>query len=73
MDMNRIEANIDLIDINLNILSEIIERVPINFIFNIDEIGNNDYEDAKIKTLITPVNYNQLFAYYPTLRNGTRA
>ena len=73
VNVNRVEANIDLIDINLNILSEVIHGVPTNFIFNIDEVGNQDYADAEIKTLIAPVNYEQLYAYYPISRNGTRS
>lgn len=73
MDVNRVEANIDLIDINLNILTEIIQWVLTNFIFNIDEVGNQDYADAEIKTLIAPVYYEQLYAYYPIPRNGTRS
>ena len=73
MDANRIEANIDLIDIDLNILSEKIQRVPTNFVFNIDEVGNQDYADAEIKTLIAPVNYEQLYAYYPISRNRNRS
>lgn len=38
MDTNRIKANICIIDINLNVLSEIIDDAKKNFIFNIDEM-----------------------------------
>ena len=73
MDSKRVEANIYDIDSNLNKLSEIIEGVHSNFIINIDEIGNQDFADAELKTLIAPATYNQLYAPYPVSRSITRA
>ena len=73
MDSKRIEANFISIDMNLNVLSELIEGVPINFVFNIDEVGNQDFADAEIKTLIAPAGYNQLYAYYPVTRSCSRS
>lgn len=73
MDSKRIEANILSIDLNLNILSELIEGVPIQFIINIDEVGNQDFADAEIKTLIAPAEYSKLYAYYPVTRSSNRS
>lgn len=73
MDAKRVAADINSIDLNLNVLSELIKGVPTNFIINIDEVGNQDFADAEIKSLIAPASYNQLYASYPVSRSSTRA
>ncbi len=73
MDSKRVQCNPISIDLNLNTLSELIVGVPINFIFNIDEVGQQDFADAELKTLIAPADYNQLYAYYPVTRVSNRS
>ena len=50
----------------MNVLTELIEGVPINFVFNIGEVGKQNLADAEIKKLIAP-------AYYPVTRSCSRS
>ena len=73
MDTKRVEVDINSMDLNLNVFSELIKGVLNNFVINIDEVYNKDCANAEIKSLIAPVSYNQLYASYPLSRSSAKA
>lgn len=73
MDSLRLDANINDIEDNLNNLKELVEGVPINFIFNLDEVGIQEWADAQQQTVIVPSNYEKSTAPYEANRNGKRS
>lgn len=73
MELKRMEANIYEIDENLNQLAQKIEGVHFQFVINIDEIGNQDFSDAELKTLIVPANYPMQYAPYSVDRSVKRS
>ena len=54
MDSKRMEATIYDIENDLNELKEKIEGISFPFIFNLDEMGEQQYADALKKSVIVP-------------------
>lgn len=73
MDSDRVEVSINDIESNLMELRQAIQNVPINFCFNIDEMGHSEFADAVIKTVIVPINYEHEEAQIPVDRSGKHA
>ena len=73
MDLQRLEVATEQIEENINELKEKIVSVPIEFIMNLDEMGQQDYADAELKTVIVPKNYSSSFAPYAIERKGQRS
>lgn len=49
------------------------ENVPLEFIMNLDEMGQQNFADAETKTVIFPSDYQQSFAPYPIEPKGDRS
>lgn len=49
---------LDNIENNINLFSEEITDIPLQFIFNLDEMGVQEWDDTGTKHLIVPSNYN---------------
>ena len=73
MDSKRLEANINDIEDNLNHLKELVEGVPMDFIYNLDEVGIQEWADSEQKTVIVPANYEKASAPYEVNRNSKRS
>lgn len=73
MEQLRMEVPTELIEQNINQLRQEIEGVPLEFIMNLDEMGQQDFADAETKTVIVPHGYEDSFAPYPIERKGDRS
>ena len=73
MEMTRLMASLLDLENNLEQLKNIINGLPIPFIFNLDEFGQQDFADAVEKVVIVPQNYNKATAQCPVNRNGKRS
>ena len=51
-------------------INTLIEGVHINFIYNVDEMGNQDYSDDHNKYIIVPKDYDGLITPYSVSRKG---
>lgn len=67
------ESNIEDIEENLNKLKQLIDDTPARFIFNLDEVGHNDFSDAEEKRVIVPFDYEAWVAPYAVARKGKRS
>ena len=47
MEDNRLNANINQIEENINSLRIKVKGIPLRFVMNLDEMGHSDYEDAR--------------------------
>lgn len=68
MEQKRIDAKLANIEQNLNLLSQEIIGIPSGFIFNLDEVGYEEFADAHEITVIVPANYQKATAPYPVNR-----
>lgn len=73
MEMARMEVPTNLIEENINQLRREIEGIPLEFIMNLDEMGQQEFEDAEVKTVIVPKGFSDSFAPYPIERKGDRS
>lgn len=73
MEMARMEVPTNLIEENINQLRREIEGIPLEFIMNLDEMGQQEFEDAEVKTVIVPKGFKDSFAPYPIERKGDRS
>lgn len=71
--INRNFCQLYLLNENLNQLAQKIEGVHFQFVINIDEIGNKDFVNAELKTLIVPANYPMQYAPYSVDRSVKRS
>lgn len=69
MQQERLTVDLPEIENNLIDLSNKINGIPIQFIFNLDETGIVEYEDAQKKFVIVPFNYPKKTAPYPVNRS----
>jgi hypothetical protein len=53
-------------------LSRSIDGVPPHFVFNMDEMGHQDYADAKVKRCLLPAHVNDSRPCYEVSRRGKR-
>jgi hypothetical protein len=53
-------------------LAVALEGVPAHFVFNMDEMGHQEFADAPNKTAYIPVTAKEKEVYYPVSRNGKR-
>ena len=72
MEISRLQIPVEVIEENINQLKEEVNGVPVEFIMNFDEMGQQEYADSKIKTVNVPQNYPSSFAPYPIDRKGQR-
>ena len=72
MEDKRLECNTFELELNINTLSSLIEGVPIHFIYNVDEMGHQDYADSHTKFVIVPNDFEGLVAPYSVSRKGQR-
>ena len=68
MDSDRFNATEKSIDDYYNNLDSIIFDVPHQFVFNLDECGNQDWVDAREIRVIVPKNYNKKTAPFAISR-----
>lgn len=68
LEDKRFESSITDIENNLNLLSRSINGIPIEFIFNLDEMGVSEFEDGREKVVIVPIDYRFTTAPYPVCR-----
>lgn len=73
MEMARMEVPTELIEENINQQRREIEGIPLEFIMNLDEINQQEFEDAETKTVIVPKGFKDSFAPYPIARKGNRS
>lgn len=73
MDISRLNASLCELEQNLEELKNKINGLPIPFVFNLDEFGQQDYADAREKTVLVPANYLRSTAQCPVSRTGKRA
>lgn len=73
MEDKRLFSSIVDIEENLSSLSQIIQGIPIEFVFNCDEMGEQTWADAQTQTLIVPVGFPYEYAPYPVSRSGRHA
>ena len=73
LDQDRFCATLDDIENNLTELSDTIDGVPSNFVFNVDEVGHSEYADSFEKYVIVPASYSGKTAPYPVKKNGKHA
>ena len=71
-DNRFISKNLE-IENNINQLGRSINGLPIQFIFNIDEMGVSEFEDSRKRTVIVPVDYPHSRAPYPISRSEKHA
>ena len=69
MQQERLTIDLPEIENNLIDLSNKINGIPIQFVFNLDETGMVEYEDAQKKFVIVPFNYTKKTAPYPVNRS----
>lgn len=67
-EQKRIDAKLTDIEQNLYLLSQEINGIPSAFIFNLGEVGYEEFADAHEITVIVPANYHKATAPYPTNR-----
>lgn len=67
MEDKRLYASINDIEQNLNNLGQIIRGIPIEFVFNCDEMGEQTWADAQTQTLIVPIGFPYEYAPYPVV------
>lgn len=72
MDSKRIEVEPELIDKYYSDLEKNISTVHPYFIFNLDEVGVQDFQDAPQQYVIVRRNYDHPTAPYSVERNGKR-
>ena len=73
MEDKRVFASIGNIEQNLTLLSQHIRGIPIEFIFNCEEMGEQAWANAQVKTLIVQAGYPYEYAPYPVNRSWKRA
>lgn len=73
IDENRMDVDVQDIEHNYLELRRLTNNIPMQFCFNIDEMGHTDFSDAPIKTVLVPYNFNKLETYYPVERSVKRA
>lgn len=73
MDISRLNASLSELEQNLEELKNKINGLPIPFVFNLDEFGQQDYADSIEKTVLVPANYPRSTAQCPVSRTGKRA
>ena len=56
-----------------NTLKRLLVNVPVGWLFNVDETGQQDFVDAKKIHIIVPENINSKDIKYPVERNGKRS
>lgn len=66
-------ASLEELEINLEDLKNIINSLPIPFIFNLDEFGQQDYADPIEKTVLIPITYQKNTINCTVNRSGKRA
>ena len=73
MEDLRIEAQENDIDSYYENLTEALLGIPPEFVYNVDEVGQDDYADAREIRVIVPSGYEKQTAPYPVTRKGKRA
>ena len=73
MDLNRIEANLSDIEVNFFELSQKVNGVPAQFVFNVDEMGQADYAVSHETIVLVPKSYNLPTAVYQIDRQSKRS
>lgn len=68
LEIDRSQVDIEEIESNLEILKQRIQGAHSSFIYNLDECGYTDYNDAREKKLIVPITYTKRTACYPVTR-----
>lgn len=63
---------VNVIEENLNELRREKSNVPIQFLFNVDEMGAQDFCGKWEKTLIVPMSYKETSAQYAVSHDGKR-
>lgn len=64
MEITKIESNIE------DIVEKLIDNTPVSFIFNLDEVGHQDFADAEKKRAIVPIYYEVRVDPYAVTRKG---
>jgi hypothetical protein len=72
MDELRTEVTEDQISTDLAELSANIDRVPAHFIFNMDEVGHQDWADRTDTYCSVPADYPAPLIHFPIPRTGKR-
>lgn len=73
LEDKRFQSSIIQIENNINQLKSSIQGIPIDFIFNLDEMGCSEYEDRQERTVIVPIQYKYSTAPYPVSRTEKHA
>ena len=73
LEDNRFNSKILEIENNINQLGRSINGLPIQFIFNIDEMGVSEFEYGRERTVIVPWDYQHSRAPYPISRSEKHA
>lgn len=68
LEDSRLNVNIEDIENNINLLSRKVKGIPLQFVFNLDEMGHSDFADAQRHSVIVPINYNKTSAPFPVSR-----
>lgn len=68
MEDKRLNTNIYQIEDDLNELRRSIIGIPIDFVFNLDEMGCSEFQDARERIVIVPIDYQLSSAPYPATR-----
>ena len=68
LEDKRFKVSIQDIENNLNTLQKEIQDVPIDFIFDLDEMGTSEYEDSRQQIVIVPASYQYKTAPYSITR-----
>lgn len=65
MELPRLMASLEELEINLEELKNIIYSLPIPFIFNLDEFEQQDYADPIEKIVLVPATYQKKYCILP--------
>jgi hypothetical protein len=72
MESGRSDVTLDIVADWFRYLAERLQGVPAHFVFNMDEIGHQEFADAPIKTAFIPADATDKQVYYPVSRTGKR-
>jgi hypothetical protein len=72
IETKRAEVTVEQIQEHFERLSANLSGVPAHFVFNIDEMGHQEWADATQKVCFVPVSHTEKQVYYPVPRMGKR-
>lgn len=72
IEVKRMAVQLSDIENNINTLADEITDVPMPFVFNLDEMGTQEWADAYKKRVIVPAGYRLNSAPYAIERGGKR-